>query len=99
MKYIWENPEIIKENKEDGHAIAMCYDRADSAAKRADSPYKMSLNGQWKFHWEKGVAELPTKFREPDFDDAEWEDITIPGVWQMQKDYTKPWYYANSYPN
>ena len=72
MKYIWENPEIIKENKEDGHAIAMCYDRADSAAKRAESPYKMSLNGQWKFHWEKGVAELPTKFREPDFDDAEW---------------------------
>ena len=99
MKYIWENPEIIKENKEDGHAIAMCYDRADSAAKRAESPYKMSLNGQWKFHWEKGVAELPTKFREPDFDDAEWEEITVPGVWQMQKDYTKPWYYANSYPN
>ena len=41
MKYIWENPEIIKENKEDGHALALCYDTADSAAKRSTSPYKL----------------------------------------------------------
>ena len=23
MKYIWENPQIIKENKQDGHALAL----------------------------------------------------------------------------
>ena len=99
MKYIWENPEIIKENKEDGHALALCYDTADAAAKRMTSPYKLSLNGTWKFFWYKGVGSLPEKFRAADFDDSDWEDITIPGVWQMQKDYTKPWYYANSFPN
>ena len=99
MKYIWENPEIIKENKEDGHSLALCYDTADSAAKRGASPYKLSLNGTWKFFWYKGVGSLPEKFRAADFDDSDWEDITIPGVWQFQKDYTKPWYYANSYPN
>ncbi len=99
MKYIWENPEIIKENKEDGHVIAFCYDKADSAAKREDSPFKISLNGQWKFFWSKGVAQLPEEFKSADYDDSDWEDITVPGVWQFQKDYTKPWYYANSYPN
>ena len=99
MKYIWENPEIIKENKEDGHALALCYDTADAAAKRADSPYNLSLNGTWKFFWYKGVGSLPEKFRAVDFDDSAWEDITVPGVWQFQKDYTKPWYYANSFPN
>ena len=99
MKYIWENPEIIKENKEDGHVLALCYDKADKAAKRQESPYKISLNGTWKFFWYKGVGELPAKYTKPDFDDRQWEDITIPGVWQFQKDYTKPWYYANSYPN
>lgn len=99
MKYIWENPQIIKENKEDGHVLALCYDKADAAAKREKSPYKISLNGTWKFFWYKGVGELPAKFREADFDDSNWEDITIPGVWQFQKDYTKPWYYANSFPN
>lgn len=99
MKYIWENPEIIKENKEDGHALALCYDTADAAAKRTASPYKLSLNGQWKFFWYKGVGSLPEKFRDPAFDDSDWEDITVPGVWQFQKDYSKPWYYANSFPN
>ncbi|MBQ4348971.1 MAG: DUF4981 domain-containing protein [Clostridia bacterium] len=99
MKYIWENPKIIKENKEDGHDLALCYDKADSAAKREASPYKLSLNGTWKFFWYKGVGSLPEKFRSPDYDDSSWEDITVPGVWQFQKDYTKPWYYANSFPN
>ena len=99
MKYIWENPKIIKENKEDGHDLALCYDRADSAAKREASPYKLSLNGTWKFFWYKGVGSLPEKFRAADYDDSSWEDITVPGVWQLQKDYTKPWYYANSFPN
>ena len=99
MKYIWENPEIIKDNKEDGHVLALCYDKADNAARRKASPYKLSLNGTWKFCWAKGIAELPEEFREKNYDDSEWEDITVPGVWQLQKDYTKPWYYANSYPN
>lgn len=97
--YIWENPSIIKENKEDGHVISLCYDKADSAAKRQPSPYKISLSGSWKFFWQKGVGALPESFVRPDFDDSSWEDITIPGVWQFQKDYTKPWYYANSFPN
>ena len=99
MKYIWENPEIIKENKEDGHVLALCYDKADNAAQRKASPYKLSLNGTWKFCWQKGVVELPERYREKDYDDSAWEDIKIPGVWQFQKDYTKPWYYANSFPN
>ncbi len=99
MKYIWENPKIIKENKEDGHVLALCYDNAEAAARRESSKYKLSLNGQWKFFWYKGVAELPEKFVREDFDDSSWEDITVPGVWQFQKDYTKPYYYANSFPN
>lgn len=99
MKYIWEDPQVIKENKEDGHVIAMPFDSESSAVKRESSPYKLSLNGEWKFFWKKGVPELPKKFTYARFDDSEWETIDVPGVWQLQKDYTKPWYYANSYPN
>ncbi len=99
MKYIWEDPKIIKENKEDGHVLALCYDKADSAAKREPSPFKVSLNGTWKFYWSKGVGVLPEEYKAADYDDSNWEDITVPGVWQLQKDYSKPWYYANSFPN
>ncbi len=99
MKYVWENPEIIKENKEDGHVIAMPFDDEQSAVQRKESPYKLSLSGTWKFFWKKSVASVPEKFTEASFDDSLWEDIEVPGVWQFQKEYTKPWYYANSFPN
>lgn len=99
MSYKWETPEIIKENKEDGHVLALCYDDEAAAIARNASPYKMTLNGKWKFLWQKGVGAVPNEYAGSDFYDDNWEDITVPGVWQMQKDYTKPLYYANSYPN
>ena len=94
-----ENPEIIKENKEDGHVIALPYDNRKAAVARAENPNKLSLNGQWKFMWKKGVPELPAEYTYAMFDDSAWEEITVPGVWQFQKDYSSPWYYANSFPN
>ena len=99
MKYIWENPEIIKENKEDGHVLALSYDNKKACIARAETPNKISLSGKWKFKWQKGVPELPVEYTYVEYNDTEWEDITVPGVWQFQKDYTMPWYYANSFPN
>ena len=47
-RYDWENPAVIKRNKEDGHVIAFSYDNALDAAERKESPYKVTLNGKWK---------------------------------------------------
>ena len=99
MEYIWENPKIVAENKEDGHVIAMPYSKQDDASARKESEFKKSLNGTWKFLWQKGICEPQGAYLTEDFDDSAWEDIAVPGVWQFQKDYTKPYYYANSYPN
>lgn len=99
MKYIWEDPQIIKQNKEDGHVIALPQKTADGATERKPSPFKISLDGEWKFLWQKGISEAPLGTTEAQFDDSAWETITVPGVWQLQKDYTKPYYYANSFPN
>ena len=97
--YIWENPRFIKENKEDGHAIMMPYSDKAAAVGRKESDYKVSLSGEWKFMWKKGAAEAPSDMCRKDYNDSAWEDIKIPGVWQFQKDYSKPLYYANSFPN
>ena len=99
MSYIWENPEIIAENKTFAHDLALPYADKAQAVARAESPFRLSLNGTWKFHWEKGADTAPQGSTQAAFDDSAWEDIHVPGVWQFQKDYTKPWYYANSYPN
>ena len=36
--YYWENPAIIKENKEDAHVIALPYDSFEEALRRGESP-------------------------------------------------------------
>ena len=99
MEYIWENPRIIGENKEPGHAILLPFESEQGALARESTPFKLSLNGTWKFLWRKGVCALPVDGSNEDYNDSGWEDITVPGVWQFQKEYTKPWYYANSFPN
>ena len=62
-KYIWEDPMRFKVNKEDGHAIAMPYDNVDAAVSQEQSPYKQSLNGMWKFYWQRGLENQPAKKR------------------------------------
>ena len=95
--YYWEDPKIIKENKEDGHAIAIPYDDFETALGRGKSPYKQTLNGTWKFYWQTGIENLPSDFSNADFSDDSWDDIEVPSVWQF-KGYGKPIYLSSSYP-
>ena len=97
MSYNWENSEIFKINKEDGHVIAMPYDNTSNAAEKKDSPYKMTLNGIWKFHWQMGVDNgLPEGFYEDTFSAENWDDIEVPSIWQL-KGYGVPVYYASTF--
>lgn len=96
--YIWENPEIFKVNKEDAHAIMMPYPDLRSALGTDESPYKIDLNGTWKFYWQQGVENLPKNFYAADYNDERWDDIPVPSVWQL-KGYGKPIYLCNSYPD
>ena len=97
-KYDWENPAIFKRNKEDGHVIAFSYDDEASALKRNDPKTKLTLNGTWKFHWQRGLGDCPESFYEKDFDASMWRDITVPSVWQTEDTGSYPYYYASTYP-
>jgi beta-galactosidase len=61
-----------------------------------DSPYQISLNGDWRFLWVQG-CEVPAGVTEAEFDDSNWDTLHVPGVWQRQG-YGTPYYYAMSYP-
>lgn len=61
-KYIWEDPKIIKVNKEDGHVIAMPFDDTETVLSGEESKYKLSLNGMWKFYWQRGLQNQPADF-------------------------------------
>ena len=97
-KFDWENPAIIKKNKEDGHTIAFSYNNEADALERNQPNSKMTLNGMWKFHWQRGLDNLPEGFMSTDFDASGWGEIKVPSVWQMgQETGSYPYYYASTY--
>lgn len=96
-KFRWENPEIFKINKEDGHAIMMPFDNEKDALSANESNYKQSLNGKWKFYWQRGLKNQPENFQLTSFDDSHWDEINVPSVWQTQG-YSVPYYYASTFP-
>lgn len=96
-KFNWENPEIFKINKEDGHAIMMPFDSEKDALSAKESNYKQSLNGKWKFYWQRGLKNQPENFQLTSFDDYHWDEINVPSVWQTQG-YSVPYYYASTFP-
>ena len=96
-KFNWENPEIFKINKEDGHAIMMPFDSEKGALSAKESNYKQSLNGKWKFYWQRGLKNQPENFQLTSFDDSHWDEINVPSVWQTQG-YSVPYYYASTFP-
>jgi len=94
----WENPEVFKRNKEDGHVIAFGYDSEADALSGEPSPYKQTLNGKWKFYWQMGLEGCPDNFYADDFDDSSWREIEVPSVWQTEKTGSYPYYYASTFP-
>ncbi len=93
-----ENPECLGVNKEPAHATLMPYANLKEAlaAKRLDSSFCRSLNGQWKFNWVPHPAQRPVDFYRPDFDVSSWKEIPVPSCWQLLG-YGTPYYRNNGY--
>ncbi len=95
----WENPQIIGIDKEAPHATLMPYADLQTAltGERNDSPWQLSLNGSWKFHWCEKPAERPQDFYKSDYDVSGWDEIPVPSNWQMHG-YGIPIYSNVRYP-
>lgn len=82
----WENPMVFGINKESARATAFPYPDAEAAARSnyKQSPYYLSLNGTWKFNWVYKPSERPADFYKTSYDVAGWDDIKVPGNWELQ---------------
>ncbi|MBC8401110.1 MAG: DUF4981 domain-containing protein [Candidatus Marinimicrobia bacterium] len=82
----WENPTVVGINKEPGHTENISYALFDEAVdgnwEQAASLIK--LDGKWKFHWAPKPAEKAADFYLPDHDVSGWDDIIVPGCWELQ---------------
>ena len=87
----WENPAMLGINKLPYHATLQL------PSKWKDCPEIVSLDGQWKFHWSKDPESRPADFYREDYDVSQWDDITVPGNWQLQG-FGMPIYVNMQYP-
>ena len=95
----WENPEMIGRNKMDPHAFFIPYASREAALadKKENSPFVLSLNGSWRFHWASRPSERLVDFFIPDFDDSNWDVIPVPSNWELNG-YGTPIYVNITYP-
>ena len=101
----WNNEYISGVNKEEACQIAIPFadEQQATTCMMEDSPYYMTLNGTWKFHWVADPNDRPMDFYQPDYDVSQWEDIKVPATWQIEavrhnKKWDKPLYCNTIYP-
>ena len=81
----WKDPRINAVNRAPMHANYFAYESAEAAKKgiKENSANFMTLNGTWKFNWVKDADSRPTDFWKTGFNDKGWNDIPVPGVWEL----------------
>ncbi len=89
----WEDPTIVEENKEPGHATLIPYSSFEKAlaTDRSQSSHRQTLNGSWKFNWVSKPADRPLDFYKNNYDLSTWDEIDVPNSWQLQG-YGQPIY-------
>ncbi|REE00453.1 glycoside hydrolase family 2 TIM barrel-domain containing protein [Marinoscillum furvescens] len=94
----WQDPEVFAINKLEPHTYFYHYaNAAEANASWQQSANYFSLNGTWKFNWEKTPEQRPKDFYQPDFNVSSWGTIEVPGNWELQG-YGIPIYTNVTYP-
>ena len=95
----WENPSVIGINKENARAHFFDFESKELANtnKFENSNYYKSLNGKWKFYYSLSPDVRPKEFMKNDYDVSSWDDIEVPGSWEMQG-WSVPVYVNVQYP-
>ncbi len=94
----WENEQLIGINKEPVHATFFPLSSVEEAFDDGmKSQWVQLLNGTWKFSWVSNVEDRPMDFHKTNFDASAWNNIPVPGNWQMHA-YGTPIYTNINYP-
>ncbi len=86
VKPYWQDIQVVAVNKEKPRSSFMSYaDRETALTSRFEkSPYYSLLNGTWKFFFVDSYKDLPQNITDPSVNTSSWDDITVPGNWEIQ---------------
>jgi beta-galactosidase len=80
----WKNPEQNEVNRMSMHTHYFPYENIEMAQKNipTSSSNYQTLNGKWKFYGVKDADKRPLNFYKPDYEDAGWNLLNVPGIWE-----------------
>ncbi len=95
----WENEQVLQRNRLPARASFVPFATSEQAlaGEQSASPWFLSLNGEWRFHWVPRHEERPQSFYASDFDDSNWHTIPVPSNREMHG-YGTPIYISAGYP-
>ena len=94
----WQDLSVFEVNTLAPRATFYVYDTEEEALVNnyRDSDNFISLNGIWKFHFASRPEERPEQFYQTGYNVSGWDDIAVPGDWQVQG-YDFPLYVSEGY--
>jgi beta-galactosidase len=97
----WEDPSVNSINRLPPRTYAAPL-ASESAALtdtlEPETPYELSLNGNWKFRWTGDPALREKEFYRADFDDSGWYEIDVPSCVEL-RGFGCPGYTNQKFPH
>lgn len=90
----YENLAVYEQNRLPAHTLLLPLNQAGQPAT------KTPLDGTWKFNWATNPSLAPRLdgAASPQALSGKWQDIKVPGNWQLQGDFDAPLFYNIKHP-
>lgn len=90
----WQDPQVNAVNRLPMHTSFFSYESESAAmnGNKTSSVNYFSLDGTWKFNWAQTPAQRPVDFFKVSYNDTDWKDIPVPGIWEVNG-YGDPIYF------
>ena len=81
---VWQDPNVNQVNREVRRADFFAFESVEKAkGDKSQSSRFLSMEGMWKFHFVKDHQNAPVGFYSLKYDDAEWTDFPVPGLFEL----------------
>ena len=80
----WLDPNVNQQNREPRRAHFFAFENIDkSKGDKSASARFLSMEGMWKFNFVKNHQDAPKDFFTLKYNDAEWVDFPVPGLFEL----------------
>lgn len=94
----WSNLKVIHRNTLPPRSYFFPHlSRSNALSYKPSAANTICLSGTWKFNFSKNPFEAPENFDAPDYDVSSWDEVKVPGMWQLQG-HGHPQYTNIDYP-